>query len=247
MAANRVNIDFDEYEKFSEYKKTRSPKLRDELIHSYIYIAEILSRKFINRGLEYEDIYQVACLGVVYAVERFDPDRGIKFATFATPTVMGEIRKHFRDKGNFIKIPRKLYEVFYKAEKIRRSFSDGKASIEEIARILDMPVSVVQKAYEIGDSSFILSLEHEAYADGSLNLSNLIGKEDNKFMMIEDRDFLNYCLSCLNEKEKEFIKLRYYNEMRQSEIAKKWNVSQMYVSRFEKNLLKTIRDLYFRD
>ena len=247
MAANRVNIDFDEYEKFSEYKKTRSPKLRDELIHSYIYIAEILSRKFINRGLEYEDIYQVACLGVVYAVERFDPDRGIKFATFATPTVMGEIRKHFRDKGNFIKIPRKLYEIFYKAEKIRRSFSDGKASIEEIARILDMPVSVVEKAYEIGDSSFILSLEHEAYADGSLNLSNLIGKEDNKFMMIEDRDFLNYCLSCLNEKEKEFIKLRYYNEMRQSEIAKKWNVSQMYVSRFEKNLLKTIRDLYFRD
>lgn len=247
MAANRVNIEFDEYEKFSEYKRTRSPKLRDELVHSYIYIAEILSRKFINRGLEYEDIYQVACLGIVYAVERFDPDRGIKFATFATPTVMGEIRKHFRDKGNFVKIPRKLYEVFYKAEKIRRSFSDGKVTIEEIARMLDMPVTVVEKAYEIGDSSFILSLEYEAYADGSLNLSNLIGKEDNRFMMIEDRDFLNYSMSCLNEKEKEFIKLRYYDEMRQAEIAAKWNVSQMYVSRFEKNVLKTIRDLYFRD
>ena len=70
-----------------------------------IYIAEILSRKFINRGVEYDDIFQVACMGILYAVERFDPDKGVKFATYATPTVMGEIRKYFRDKGNFIRIP----------------------------------------------------------------------------------------------------------------------------------------------
>ena len=247
MAVSRLDADFDEYEKFSEYKRTHDPKLKDELVNAYIYIAEILSRKFINRGLDYEDIYQVACLGIVCAVERFDPDRGIKFATFATPTVMGEIRKYFRDKGNFVKVPRKLYEVFYKAEKIRRSFCDGKISTDEIDRILDIPVSTIEKAYEMGDSSFIMSLEYEAYADGNLNLSNVLGKEDNRFIMIEDRDFLNYCLSRLNDKEKEFIRMRYYDELSQSEIASKWNVSQMYVSRFEKNTLKTIRDLYFRD
>ena len=82
-----------EYELFSQYRQTRDKALRDEIVENYIYIAEILSRRFINRGIEYDDIYQVACMGILQAVERFDPDRGIKFATFATPTVFGEIRK----------------------------------------------------------------------------------------------------------------------------------------------------------
>ena len=82
-----------EYELFSEYRRTKDTALRDEIVESYIYIAEILSRRFINRGIEYDDIYQVACMGVLQAVERFDPDRGIKFASYATPPVFGEIRK----------------------------------------------------------------------------------------------------------------------------------------------------------
>ncbi len=247
MAVNKIDTDFDEYDKFKEYKETRSPKLRDELVHSYLYIAEILSRKFVNRGIEYDDIYQVACVGVLYSVERFDPDRGIKFATFATPTVMGEIRRYFRDKGSFVKIPRKLYEVFYKAEKIRRSFSGGHVSVEEISRILDIPAELIRKAYDTGDSSFVMSLEYEAFADGSLSLSNVIGKEDSSFMVIEDRDFYEYCMKRLDKKKKEFIHLRYEEELSQNEIAEKWGVSQMYVSRFERAVLKEIRDMYFRD
>ena len=104
--ANRTTA---ENELFSEYKNTKDKKIRDELLQSHLYIAEILSRKFINRGVEYDDIYQVACMGVLYAIERFDPDRGVQFATFATPTVMGEIRRYIRDKGSFIRIPRNLY------------------------------------------------------------------------------------------------------------------------------------------
>ena len=186
-------------------------------------------------------------MGIMYAVERFDPDRGIKFATFATPTVMGEIRKYFRDKGNFVRIPRRLYEVFYKAEKIRRSFTNGKVSSAEISRILDIPEELIQKAYEMSDNSFIMSLEYEAYADGSLNLSNVLGKDDSGFIVIEDKDFYKYCVKLLDEKQREFLKMRYEEELSQKEIADKWGVSQMYVSRFEKNTLKTIRDMYFRD
>ena len=89
MAALRKEQTRSEYELFSEYRRTRDRALRDEIIESYIYIAEILSRKFINRGVEYDDIYQVASMGILYAVERFNPDRGVRFATFATPTVLG--------------------------------------------------------------------------------------------------------------------------------------------------------------
>ena len=104
MAVVKPEIKTTEYEMFSRYRETGDIALRDEIVSSYIYIAEILSR-----------IFQVACMGILYAVERFDPDKGVKFATYATPTVMGEIRKYFRDKGNFIRIPRRLYEIFYKA------------------------------------------------------------------------------------------------------------------------------------
>lgn len=236
-----------EYELFAEYKRTRSKKTREELLNKYLYIAEILSRKFINRGIEYDDIYQVACIGVLYAIDRFDPDRGVQFATFATPTVLGEIRKYFRDKGNFIRIPRTLYELFYKAECIKRA-SEGRAKTpEEIARILNLPKKTVQKLFDMKDNSFIRSLEYEAYADGPLTLANTIGCEDNDILMIEENDFISYCMKNLTKREKEFVRLRYYDQCSQREIAAKWGISQTHVSRFEKSLLKKLNKMYFRE
>ena len=229
---------------FFEYRRTGDKKIRDELVNSYLYIAEVLSKKFINRGVDYDDIYQVACMGIMYAVDRFNPERGVSFATFATPTVLGEIRHYFRDRGQFIKVPRKLYEIFFRAEQLKRSYSDN-ITPEEISRILDIPEDVLRKAYKIGDMAFIKSLEDEAYADGNLTLSNLIGVDDNSFIMIENKDFINYCMSRLSEKESEFVRFRYYDELSQVQIAKKWGTSQMYVSRTEKKVLKKIRAMLF--
>ena len=245
VAVVKPEIKTSEYEMFSRYRETGDTRLRDEIVSSYIYIAEILSRKFVNRGVEYDDIYQVACMGILYAVERFDPDRGVKFATFATPTVMGEIRKYFRDKGNFIRIPRRLYEIFYKAEKIRRM--SGSISRGEIARILNIPETLLDSVYEIGDASFIKSLEYEAYADGEISLSNVVGVEDKNYLMIEDKDFVASCMERLNEKEREFVRLRYYEEKSQKEISEIMNTSQMQISRMEKKVLKKFRGMYFRD
>ncbi len=245
MAVLKAETELTEYEMFSEYRKTHDLELRDEIVDSYIYIAEILSRKFINRGVEYDDIYQVACMGILFAVERFDPDKGVKFATYATPTVLGEIRKYFRDKGNFIRIPRRLYEVFYKAERIRRCSNE--ISNSEIARILNLPEKLVEEAYDCGDGSFIKSLEYEAYADGAMSLSNVLGADDRNFLMIENNDFINFCMSCLNEEERNFIDYRYNREMSQKEIAEINHTSQMQVSRFERKLLKKLKNLYFRD
>lgn len=236
-----------EYELFVAYRRTKDPEIRDALVNHYIYIAEILSRKFINRGLEYDDIYQVACMGVMCAVDRFDPDRGVQFTTFATPTVLGEIRRYFRDKGNFIKVPRRLCEVFYKAERVRRAMGGDTASIAELSRILNIPEKDLKDAYDLEDGAFIQSLEYEAYADGTMNLAQTLGREDNQFIMIEDRDFVDYCMQVLKEKEIEFIRLRYFDEKNQKEIAALWNVSQMYISRLEKKILKKLKMLYFRD
>lgn len=240
----------EEYELFLEYKRTGDKELRNRIIESYTYIAEILSRRFINRGVEYEDIYQVACLGIINAVDRFDVERGVKFASFATPTVLGEIRKYFRDKGFFIKIPRRLYEVFYRAEQIKRSSSIAGAKdseINELSRILNIPKHVILEAENLGDGSFMRSLEQEAYADGIMSLSNVLGVEDKNFLMIENKDFIEQAMSALSSGEKDFIKYRYDLEMNQKDIGKELGISQMQVSRLEKKVLKKLRDMYFRD
>jgi RNA polymerase sigma-B factor len=94
---------------FKLYKETNDKSIREELIHRHLYIAEILSKKYANRGIEYDDIYQVACIGLIYAIDRFDMNKGYEFSSFATPTIIGEIKKYFRDKGWTIRVPRRIH------------------------------------------------------------------------------------------------------------------------------------------
>lgn len=242
----------DERELFLEFKETNDAKLREIIIEKYVYIAEIISKKFTknnrlyNNGMEYEDIYQVACLGLLYAVERFDPDKGVKFASFATPTIIGEVRRYFRDKGFFIKVPSRLYEIFRKAERIKRT--EGESSIQDMARILGVTEDVVREAYKTGDAAFVQSIESEFLGDeDSVALIDTLGKEDRSFLVIENSDFIDYCSKRLDEEEREFVKLRYYDELNQRQIGERMNMSQMQVSRFEKKILKKLRNMYFGD
>ena len=235
----------EEYELFKEYKKSGDKKIRDELILKYTYMAKILAYRFVRSGVDYDDLYQVACMGLVLAVERFDPDRGVQFATFATPTVLGELRKFLRDKAGHIKIPRKLYEIFCRAENLKRQ--EENLSIDEIAGLLDMPRETLIEAYRVGDAAFIKSLEDEAYTDGGLSVSSVVGFDDEGFTVIENRDFIEYCKSQMNEKEAELFNERFHNGITQKELAKKWGVSQMYVSRMEKKVTQKFRDIYLAD
>ena len=100
-----------EKELFKKYAATKNIEIRNELIRRHLYIAEILSKKFLNKGIEYEDIFQVASLGLIYAIERFDVNRGFEFSSFATPTIIGEIKKYFRDKGWSVRVPRRIQEL----------------------------------------------------------------------------------------------------------------------------------------
>ena len=106
-------------EKFTEYKKNPTIELRNEIVDDHLYMVDILIRKYLNKGVEYDDLYQVGALALVQAVERFDPDRGFEFSSFATPTILGEIKKYFRDKQWSLKVPRRLKEISSKIQEVK--------------------------------------------------------------------------------------------------------------------------------
>ena len=241
-----------ETELFREYRDTGEKALRDEIVRRYVYIPEIVAKKFArnnrsyNNGIDYDDIYQVACMGLLYAADRFDPEKGIKFASFATPTIIGEVRGFYRDKGFIMKVPGRLYDIFRKAERIKRTESD--TNIREVARILGVSEDTVREAYRMGDAAFVRSIESEFVGeDDNIAVTDTIGREDSGYLVIENSDFINYCEKRLTEPEREFVRLRYYEDKTQREVGEELGITQIQVSRMEKKILKKLRSLYFGD
>lgn len=241
-----------ERELFADYRESKNALLRDEIVRRYVYIPEIVAKKFArnnrsyNNGIDYDDIYQVACLGLLYAADRFDPEKGVKFASFATPTIIGEVRRFFRDKGFIMKVPGRLYDIFKKAERIKRTTSD--TNTREVARILGVSEDTVLEAYKMGDAAFVKSIESEFVGeDDNIAVSDTLGREDTGYLVIENSDFISYCEKRLSPDEMQFVRLRYYDELSQKAIGERLGMSQMQISRTEKKVLKKLRNLYFGD
>lgn len=226
-----------ENELFEKYKKTHDKKIRDELLSRYTYVAKILAYKSQSYGAEFDDLYQVACMGIILAIERFDLEKGVQFSTFLTPTVMGEIKRFLRDKVHPIRLPRKLYDALVKAES-QKQLSPN-LTISELSEKLGIPAETLKEAYAAGDTNFMNSLEAEAFS--GTPLSNFLGYDDDGFALVENRDFLDYCISKLTEKEQAVLKLRFYEEKTQIETAAILGVSQMTVSRMEKAIIEKIK------
>jgi RNA polymerase sigma-B factor len=239
----------DNDELFELYSKSRDVAVRNEIVKRYTYLAEIISRKFLNRGVEYEDIYQVACIALIKAVERFDPGKGFKFVSFATPTIVGEIKRYFRDKSSAIRIPRRIYEVYQKVNMAKDHLSqelNRAPRVDEIAAYLDIKPENVLEIVESWNVYNIQSFDQNAYNDDDIELHETIGDNDAAFERIENKDFLEKSLSKFNEAEREFIKLRYFNRKTQKEIAERMGVSQMYISRLEKKVLDRFRTMLYK-
>ena len=222
------------------------------IIERYVYIPEIIAGKFArsnrsySNGIDYDDIYQVACLGLIYAAERFDASKGVKFASFATPTIIGEVRRFFRDKGFIMKVPGRLYEIFVKAERIKRA--ETGMNTGDVARILGVSEKTISEAYKMGDAAFVKSIESEIIGDeDGIAVIDTLGREDNGFLVIENSDFIKYCEQKLTDEELRFVRLRYYDELSQKAVGEQMQLSQMQVSRMEKRILKKLRNLYFGD
>ncbi len=239
-------------ELFREYRETRALKLRDELVVKYLYIAEILTKKYINRGIDFDDLYQVASLALIYAVERFDVEKGYEFSSFATPTIIGEIKKYFRDKGWMIRVPRRLQELAKKvndAKEVLQQELKRPVKVSDIAEYLECKESEVFEAMEASMVYTPKSLD-VAYsgddAEQEIFLANLIGEEDKEFKELEDRDFIERCLAKLNKVEAKIISSRFLEGRTQVQVAEELGVSQMTVSRMEKKLIAKFREDYYK-
>lgn len=233
---------------FESYRDTGCEETRDMLLQRYDYLPQILARRFTGRGIEYDDIYQSARIGLINALSRFIPEKGVRFVTFATPTIIGEIKRLFRDKGNVIKVPRKLYEIFNKANKIKnaRLLKDGaELSVSELAELTGVSEELMSESLEWGDNHFVRSLEQAVYNSDETLFSNLVGMEDDHFLMIENKDFIKTFMDTLTSRERQFVKLRYYDGLTQDSIARRLNISQMNVSRMERRVLSELKQMYF--
>lgn len=239
--------DYNEKELFRLYAETKDKTIRNELVSRYLYIAEILSKKYINRGIEYEDIYQVASLGLIYAIERFDINRGFEFSSFATPTIIGEIKKHFRDKGWSIRVPRRIQELSKKVNNARVILNQKlqkSPRIEDIAEYLGCTEEQVLEAMEASQvyTPKSLDLSYDSNGDDKdLQLMDLIGEDDRHFDIIENRDFIIKGMGKLNEVEIKIVKDRFFKNRTQIQVADELGVSQMTVSRMEKKIIEKFR------
>ncbi|MGO1580511.1 MAG: SigB/SigF/SigG family RNA polymerase sigma factor [Peptoniphilaceae bacterium] len=235
-------------ELFNEYDKNKDPELRDILIKEHLYIAEILSKKYAGRGIDFDDIYQVASIGLIYAIDRYDIERGYEFSSFATPTIIGEIKKYFRDKGWTIRVPRRIQELSKKINLAKVHLAQEKQktpTVYDIAEYLGITEEEVLESMEASKvySPQSLDITYDSSGDDrEVNLSDLIGEDEKYFDKIEIKDFLEKAMEDLNEVEKTILIDRYFNRQTQITIAKKLNISQMTVSRLEKKVLKKMRN-----
>ena len=230
--------------KFEEFYKTRDKKLRNELIEENMYIVDILSNKYVGKGIEKDDLYQVASLGLIYAIDRFDPSKGYAFSSFATPTIMGELKRYFRDKGWVIRVPRRIQNLYKKINTAKKVLPQELQRIPTVRDIADYLGEDEETILETMEASKVytpqsLDMKYQVQkGESAIDLAEIIGEEDKNFDSIELKDLIDKSKERLNDLEKEILKLRYYEGRTQVDIAESLNISQMTVSRLEKKILK---------
>lgn len=231
---------------FKEYYETKDQEIRDILIEEHLYIAEILSKKYTGKGIDYDDIFQVASIGLIYAIQRYDPSKGFEFSSFATPTIIGEIKKYFRDNGWTIRVPRRIQELSKKITNATVTLSQKyqkNPTIDEIAEFLNSTPEEIMEAMEASKVYTPQSLDvtYKSGDENEINLSDLIGVDEEYFDKIESNDFFNKSMESLDEVERKILIDRFFNKKTQVVIAKDLNISQMTVSRIEKKVLEKMR------
>jgi RNA polymerase sigma-B factor len=233
--------------KFEEYARTGERELRDEIIASQVGLAEYLARRFKNRGEPVEDLVQVALLGLLKAVERFDPSRGLEFSTFATPTIVGELKRHFRDKGWAVRVPRRVQELHLRMGAVVNTLAQelGRSpTIPEVARQADVSVDEVLEAMEAGRAYRFSSIDAGGSDDDDRGPAPAaqLGEDEPGLEEVEHRMLLSPLIASLPKREQMIIQLRFFRGMTQSEIAERLGISQMHVSRLLARSLAQLRE-----
>ncbi|MCL5291347.1 MAG: RNA polymerase sigma factor SigF [Actinobacteria bacterium] len=239
-------------ELFKKYQQAKSPEIRDELVQMYLNLVEYLARRFKNRGEPLEDLIQVGTIGLIKAIDRFDIGRAVEFTTYATPTIVGEIKRYFRDKGWAVKVPRRLQELNLLVNQCVGNLTQGlrrSPTIEEIAEHLGVTSEQVIEAMETSEAYSFVSLDRDLSTDSddSFSLLEYIGEDDKELLSVEDRTGLTEALAELTPQEQRILYLRFFRGLTQTEIAKEIGISQMHVSRLLRRTLEILREKMLHD
>ncbi len=230
-------------ELFRQYRATHDIKIRNKLVENYMYVAEIIAKKFVGRGVEYDDLLQVASEALIAGVEKFDPDMGNLFTTFITPTITGIIRNYFRDYSRSVRVPRKLYSLTAKV----------KTTINEYYKQHGVKPTVKQLAAELGESEedILEAMEYKSPVsldstvkgeDSDVPLYEVIADDRNSFDAFDDSESLKTEIAKLSPTEQRVVDLRFVKGKSQAEVGKILGVSQMFVSRAERKIVDKLRE-----
>lgn len=232
-------------ELFERYKETGDIRIRNEIAEKYLYIAEILAKKFVGRGVEYDDLKQVASYALLRGIDRFDPSLGMQFTTFITPTITGEIKNYFRDKSRVIKLPRRLGEISAAVRNFSGAYEAEhgvKPSVKAIAEKLSLSEEDVVKALEVGGTVSLDGMVSDAENEQEKSLYSLLASGEEDYEKFELKEALLSAMRDFSDTEKALIQYRFVRALSQSETAKKLGVSQMFVSRMERKLLLKLKE-----
>jgi RNA polymerase sigma-B factor len=240
-------------ELFAAYQRSpdegRRLKLREQLVEQYMGLVEFLARRFRNRGEPLEDLVQVATIGLLKAIERFDLEREVEFSTYATPTIVGELKRHFRDKGWAVRVPRRLQELHLELTKIVGHLGQelGRSpTVAEIAEAASTDEETVLEGLEIAQAYNFTSLDAPIDTDerGSTSFADQLGVEDEHLENLEYRASLAPEMEKLPDRERTILYLRFFRGLTQSEIADNLGISQMHVSRLLNRTLAQLRQSF---
>lgn len=221
------------HELFDEFRRTGDPAIRDELATLQIGLAVHLARRFEDRGIPTDDLVQVASLALLKAIDRFEPERGLEFSTFATPTILGELKRHFRDRGWSVRVPRRVQELHVRINTIIDGLHQdlGRSpTIAEMAEAARCSEDEVLEALEASQAYRSGSLDTARTEDG-VTLQERIGDDDDAPLRIENKMLVERLIDALPPREQLMIRMRFFEELTQSEIADRLGISQMHVSR----------------
>lgn len=230
-------------ELFRRYRESGDVALRNEIVEKYLYIASVIAKKFVGRGVEYDDLYQVAALALIKGVDRFDETKGLQFSTFITPTITGEIKNYFRDRSRLVHLPRRVSELRVSLKRVADEYMSEtgmRPTARELAERLGVSEEEVVRAAEAGG---IVSLDKPVDDDeDAMSFYDVIPAAEDNLEQIENRDELESAITVLTKEERELIRYRFVQELSQMETAKRMNVSQMYVSRMERKVLNKLKE-----
>ena len=234
------------------YHEQGDLQAREQLIEQYMSLVRSLARRYSYRGEQLDDLVQIGAIGLIKAIDRFDLDRGVELTTYATPNIIGEIKRHFRDKGWSVRVPRGLQELNVQLSRLVEQLTvqlSRSPTIPELAKAAGVEEEEVLEALESGRAytSLSLSVGGGGGDDDDLDPLESLGTEEHQYEVSEDRAVLAPGFKALDERERKILQLRFFEGLTQSQIAQQVGISQMHVSRLIRRSLEKIRETIAED